>query len=232
MANLFDALKATFSPDQVHWRVGATMKDKSKGIALAYIDARDVMERLDAVCGPDGWQDSYTETAKGRIICALQIKIGGEWIVKSDGAGDTDVEGDKGAMSDAFKRAAVKWGIGRYLYDIDSPWVPIEAAGNSYKIAASAMPTLARALGCKPTPQSKPNEKKATADDEKPEPPAYTKDAKAIISAAEKVKPDDWEAFYDGLGPRLEDIKTANPITHKFVTDRLASIEAALRIAA
>lgn len=226
MAKIFDDLKAPFDPAKVSWRVGSTTGDKKKGLALAYIDARDVMERLDAVCGPEGWQDSYTETAKGRIICTIQIKIGDEWIVKSDGAGNTDVEGDKGALSDAFKRCAVKWGIGRYLYDVDSPWVAIEPMGKSFKISASAKPDLARALGGnapKPTPK---------ADAKPSEPPAHAKDAKAIILAAEKVKPDEWEAFYDGIMPRLSDIKTANPETHKFVTDRLAAIEAALRIAA
>ena len=42
----------------------------------------------------------------------------------------------RAALSDAFKRAAVRWGIGRYLYDLDSPWVALEAAGRSFKIAA------------------------------------------------------------------------------------------------
>ena len=50
---------------------------------------------------------------------------------------DSDVEAEKGALSDAFKRAAVRWGIGLYLYDISSPWVSIEAYGKSYKIADS-----------------------------------------------------------------------------------------------
>jgi len=59
-----------------------------------------------------------------------------EWIWKADGAGDTDVEAEKGAISDAFKRAAVKWGVGRYLYDLDSPWVALEPSGRSFKIAA------------------------------------------------------------------------------------------------
>jgi hypothetical protein len=96
-------------------------------MALAYIDARAVMDRLDSVCGPENWTDAYTETPKGRLICTLSINIGGQWVSKSDGAGDTDVEGDKGAISDALKRAAVKWGIGRYLYDMPTPWVPCES---------------------------------------------------------------------------------------------------------
>jgi hypothetical protein len=99
---------------------------------LAYIDARDVMKRLDDVVGWDGWRDEYREV-QGRIICRLWLHISrdglSEWTFREDGAGDTDTEGQKGGISDAFKRAAVKWGIGRYLYDLPSPWVQI----NEYK---------------------------------------------------------------------------------------------------
>jgi len=92
-------------------------------MALAYLDARDVMDRLDEVCGPENWQSLFDETPRGRVICRLGIRIGDDWVYKSDGAGDTDVEGEKGGISDALKRAAVSWGIGRYLYRLDSPWV-------------------------------------------------------------------------------------------------------------
>ena len=57
--------------------------------------------------------------------CELSVRINGEWITKSDSAGETDVEGIKGQSSDAFKRAAVKFRIGRYLYDLDSVWVDL-----------------------------------------------------------------------------------------------------------
>ena len=50
------------------------------------------------------------------MICSLSCKVGDNWITKADGAGDTDIEGEKGGISDALKRAAVVWGIGRYLY--------------------------------------------------------------------------------------------------------------------
>lgn len=128
------ALCAPFSPDRVSWRVGSTNQDKTKGMALAFIDARDVMDRLDEVCGPAGWQCSYPH-ANGKTVCSIGINVsdGGEpvWVWKADGAGDTDVEAEKGALSDAFKRAAVRWGIGRYLYELPSPWVEIEQKGRS-----------------------------------------------------------------------------------------------------
>lgn len=141
------ALAAPFRDEQISWRIGSTTEKDGKlsGMALAYIDARDVMDRLDAVCGQAHWQDRYVETEKGRIICTLSIRIQGEWIEKSDGAGDSDVESEKGAISDALKRAAVKWGIGRYLYDLDSPWVECEKRGKSTIMKRSERPKLDKA---------------------------------------------------------------------------------------
>jgi hypothetical protein len=133
---VFDRLAEPFPADAVSWRVGSTTQDKAKGMALAYLDARDVMERLDYVCGPAGWQCDYPH-ANGKTVCRIGIKAGEEWIWKADGAGDTDVEAEKGALSDAFKRAAVRWGIGRYLYALPSPWVEIEPMGRSFRIKQS-----------------------------------------------------------------------------------------------
>lgn len=141
----FQKLSAPFPPSRVSWRVGSTTQDKKKGMALAYCDARDVMERLDEVCGPGGWQCAYPH-ATGKTVCAIGIKVGDEWVWKSDGAGDTDIEAEKGALSDAFKRAAVRWGIGRYLYEVASPWVELEQAGKSYRIRDSEIPRLTRLL--------------------------------------------------------------------------------------
>jgi hypothetical protein len=134
---LFDALSEPFPLEYIEWRVGSTNGDKSKGLALCYVDARAVMDRLDSVCGPDGWQCNYSAAPGNAIICNLGILIAGDWIWKADGAGATDVEGEKGMLSDALKRAAVRWGVGRYLYDLKSPWVELEAAGRSVKIKDS-----------------------------------------------------------------------------------------------
>ena len=142
----FTILTGPFPPEEVKWRVGSTTQDKSKGLALAYIDARAVMNRLDQVVSPQNWQDEY-QTEGARVICRLSIKIGDEWITKSDGAGATATEGEKGAISDAFKRAAVKWGIGRYLYGMESPWVQIVPAGKSFRIADSERARLAHVAG-------------------------------------------------------------------------------------
>lgn len=124
---LFDELCRPFASEEIDWRIGSVSKDKTKGMALAYMDARAVMDRLDGVCGPDGWQCNYTPGVNGSIVCNIGVKMpGGEWLWKADGAGATDVEGEKGMLSDALKRAAVRWGVGRYLYEMKSPWVELK----------------------------------------------------------------------------------------------------------
>lgn len=128
--SFFEQLAAEFPRGAISWRAQTVTKDGTKAMALAYIDARDVMDRLDTVCGPENWQDRY-EFHGARTICYLSIRVDGEWITKADGAGDSDVEAEKGAISDALKRSAVKWGIGRYLYHIESPWVPCEVGQNN-----------------------------------------------------------------------------------------------------
>lgn len=122
--NILKQLSNEFDKSSVTFRPGALTKNKDKAIPLAYIDARDVMDRLDSVLGAENWEDSY-EFNGTRTICTLKVRIGNEWISKSDGAGDTNIEGDKGGLSDAFKRAAVKWGVGRYLYKLRFMWAPV-----------------------------------------------------------------------------------------------------------
>jgi hypothetical protein len=125
---LTSRLANPFDPESTQWRVGSTNAAKDRGIALAYINARHVMDRLDEVVGMPNWKDEY-EFHGDRTVCKLSLRIHGEWVTKVDAAGDTAVESEKGAMSDAFKRAAVKFGIGRYLYALDSPWVKIVPVG-------------------------------------------------------------------------------------------------------
>lgn len=147
------ALSAQFDPDKIDWRVGSVTKDKTRGMALAYIDARTVQDRLDDVCGPF-WQCRHEVAPDGKkTTCHIGIKIDDEWIWRSDGAGETDFEGEKGGYSDSFKRAAVRWGIGRYLYDLSSPWVALK---DGRYILESEMPKL-RAVLTNAAPVATPN---------------------------------------------------------------------------
>lgn len=146
MAELFTKLSAPFHPHAIHWRVGATTNAKDKGIALAYLDARDVMERLDEVVGPGNWQRRYPWSDGKRLCCEIGIRVGDTWVWKGDGSGETDYEAEKGAFSAAFKRAAVSWGVGRYLYDLPNIWFPIQSRGKSYTFTPEAEKEMTQRL--------------------------------------------------------------------------------------
>ncbi len=125
-------LEYPFAADEIEWRVCRTTKDKTKGQVAAYVDSRAIQERLDTVLGRDNWQNHFcTVTGKDKNsithICEISIFYAdrGEWITKSNGAGCTDFEPIKGGLSNAFKRAASMWGIGRYLYNLTGIWIPI-----------------------------------------------------------------------------------------------------------
>ncbi len=131
---VFRRLAAPFSVESISFKPQAV--SGRKALAIAYLDARAVMNRLDEVLGPDGWQDDYQSLPSGEVKCTLLLRIGGEWISKSDVGSRSDQpdEGDqvKAAFSDSLKRAAVKWGIGRYLYHLPKQWVGYDPDRRSF----------------------------------------------------------------------------------------------------
>ena len=99
------------------WRVQSTNQWGAQ--CVAYIDARDVQDLLDDVLGAENWQTKYTEH-KGNLFCSIGVflKDRAYWTWKEDCGTESNVEKQKGEASDAFKRAAVMWGIGRFLYSM------------------------------------------------------------------------------------------------------------------
>ena len=107
-------LSQPFPKEDIHWRIGRKGRPGT-ALALAYLTSRMVMNRLDEVVGTENWQSKHIAYGP-KTICHIGIKLNGEWVWKSDGAGDSNFEPEKGGISDSLKRAAVQWGIGRYLY--------------------------------------------------------------------------------------------------------------------
>jgi hypothetical protein len=75
------------------------------------------MDLLDEVCGPENWQRVYQDIG-GELFCGVGINVDGQWVWKWDRGSESNIEKEKGESSDAFKRAAVNWGVGRFLYSI------------------------------------------------------------------------------------------------------------------
>ena len=120
------ALAAPFPEVEVKWKPQVIAG--SRALAVAYIDARCVQERLDAVLGIFGWKDAYEYLQDGTCLCRLSLRVGpaSEWVEKCDvgSPSEQDDPGDrrKAAASDSLKRAAVKFGVGRYLYRLPTVW--------------------------------------------------------------------------------------------------------------
>lgn len=111
-------LQADTPDSEKHQRPGGGTNPDGTPRLLTYVTARFVQDRLDAAVGPTNWQDSYQDVPGG-VRGGIGIRIPGtdEWVWKWDFGQPTSIEPGKGAHSDAFKRAGVKWGIARDLYD-------------------------------------------------------------------------------------------------------------------
>lgn len=132
----FAALSAPFEPKDLEWRVqrdGKGRDGKPWAMVVCYIDNRAIMNRLDAVVGPANWRNEFKPWEVGGkhgVLCGISIRVldlldGDAWVTKWDGADPTDIEPIKGGLSDSMKRAAVQWGIGRYLYELDAAFARI-----------------------------------------------------------------------------------------------------------
>lgn len=149
-------------------------------LAVSYIDSRCVIERLNEVVSVAGWQDAYIVLPSHSVECRLTVWLGGQWITKTDVGSPSEQpdEGDrmKAAYSDALKRAAVKLGIGLYLYRLPEQWVDYDPVKRQILRAPS--------LGSKThTPQAK------SAD-------AVSDSAKEIASLFDGAK-----SRHDGVAP-------------------------------
>ena len=128
-------LQAPFREEELEWRI-QTSGISSTGIwarALVYLDARTIQQRLDSVFTVFGWECEYRvekggsgkDNASG-IFCRLTVKNGDEKVSKEDGSQETEIEAFKGGISGAFKRVAASgFGIGRYLYYIESSYCDV-----------------------------------------------------------------------------------------------------------
>lgn len=117
----------TLGVDMIEVRPTDT-KNKGKATLLLYQTARCPMEILDESC-PGAWASDYKEVA-GNVYCGIGIKIEDEWIWRWNAGTEGNIGEGKSTASDAFKRAATMWGIGRELYN--TPKVKIDCPDSYY----------------------------------------------------------------------------------------------------
>jgi hypothetical protein len=124
-------LRQPFDPGDVDFRVqGRVNEQTNRAQVLAYIDARAVQDRLDAVVGCGNWTFDWSPIVSDNgevMVTKGTLTIYG--VSKSDAGSASNFEQSLGAVSHCFKRAAVQWGIGRYLYSLPMAWVTVERGG-------------------------------------------------------------------------------------------------------
>ena len=162
------ALAMPFEPSAVKFKPQAVKGNRA--MAVAYVDCRMVQDRLDEVLGVENWQDEYTLLPDGSVVCKLQLKIGEHWISKMDvGSPSEQPDGGdrlKAAFSDSLKRAAVKYGIARYLYRLPMQWADFDPVKRQFTTPPT-LPAFAR-----PTPPPRPTPAPAQVAVAKVEKPA------------------------------------------------------------
>ena len=143
---IFEKLEEPFDPDLIYWKPQAINKAKTSAVAAAYADPRAYSDRFNEVLTPAGWSCHYEVTCippiagpestdwknrfsyKGKVLVVATVSI--EGIGQNSGTGESDAVDENAitsAEAQAFKRAAARFGLGRYLYDLPkNQWVPYD----------------------------------------------------------------------------------------------------------
>lgn len=156
-------LTRPFAVGEIRWRVGqAFVKrdhnpeqgERARGRVLVYANWVPYADRLDEAFEADGWNSRFTVTLGGDksfTTCELMCRFPDGWSTKSNVAGETDIEGEKGAASDAFKRACAMFGLGRGLYRMGETVATLYYKGRNWIIPDEEIARLnqeyAKAMG-------------------------------------------------------------------------------------
>lgn len=116
--------------EEIDCRIGGYFADEEKGVyrarLLLYTTSRTIMNILDEAVGKENWSCRHYEV-KGKDFAEISIYDANknQWIAKSDCGTENKVEAELSESSNAFKRAAVAWGIARELYFHERIWVSL-----------------------------------------------------------------------------------------------------------
>lgn len=121
-------LSAPFDKATISVKVQSLSKDRTKAMLVCYLQHTDVYSRLEKV--DPAWSAEITnESYKGdSIFIRVRLTLRG---VSRENVGEG--QDAKSATSDAIKRAAMLFGVGRYLYDSETVWVPYNEQTDRFK---------------------------------------------------------------------------------------------------
>ena len=141
---MMEALAEPFAPEAVQWKPGATNRDNSRGLALAYVDSRYYQDRLNSVFG-SAWGDTYeVHSMGGKVVVLCQLSLTN--VSRSD-VGECDLSDPNAvttAKAQSFKRACAAFGLGAYLYRL--PRLRVEYDPQRKRFTDAALAHLERAI--------------------------------------------------------------------------------------
>lgn len=153
--DFWQQLAARFELRQLKFRQDGQPRDGREGGKIArfvpYLDGVTVYRRLDAVT-PGDWSfvleplrpmSDYGEVVDATARCAFRGRLTIRGVVREAVGQGRDL---KAADTDAFKRAAARFGIGQELHDYPHLWVPVEVQGKYAKPKEHPGRVLARLL--------------------------------------------------------------------------------------
>ena len=222
-------LCAPFPFAETDFRPQGKLGSNGRGRVVGYIDARAVQARLDTVVGCQNWTFTWDVIALDQHLRAVKGRITIHGIPKED-VGDSigqATEPTKSAVSDAEKRAAVQWGIGRGLYELSLPWVegnPGSGAGdNNWTISEAGMNTLRRHFAQQPTAPQAPAP--ASAPVVAPAPPAAATRPNGLPELEDAPpKPIGKPALLKRVGTAREELGWAKEATADWLNTQLGTV--------
>jgi len=175
--DIWASLAAPLPAGVVSWRQdGKPTQRDGKYFArfVAYIEANTVRERLDSVV-PGEWDLTLEllpplPVDDGDATCSFKARLQILGVIREDVGTGRDY---KAAATDAFKRAAVRFGIGHELYAYEQNWVQVDSDSKYAKPLEDPQTAYTRRYGTGLTPkqerQERAAEQRATAKAEKAE---------------------------------------------------------------
>lgn len=121
-------LRAPFPKDSLGVKVQSLSKERTRAMLVLYLQHTDVQDRLEQV--DPAW--TLEVISEDRVGDTVYVRM--KMTVKGVSRENVGEGGDpKAAYSDALKRCAMLFGVGRYLYDSDTVWANYDESKDRYK---------------------------------------------------------------------------------------------------
>lgn len=145
-AEIVNKLRQPFALEHIRWKIQTNPKEgQEHGVVVVFVDARTIAAHLDDVV-PGQWSTDYTLPPITVGLPALECRLTVCGVTRCDvgtvAPSKTADADTKDLYSDAFKRAAVQYGIGAFLYRFPQVRAKVEKFGSTYYLTRESQAEL------------------------------------------------------------------------------------------